>query len=159
MTAKAQFNAEDWALIVGGPAQAALRMVLAAPGGTLREMLSIGRAYAEERENASNSELLDAIVSEQPSIEPDRYGSADALTVETLGRLREAVAILEQTGTAIEVADYKRFTYALAERVARTHKEGGFLGIAGEEISEDERRALEEIASALSYDPAAGGAG
>ena len=153
MTTKAEFNAEDWTLIVEGAPYAALRVVMAAPGGALREMLSIGRAYAEERENHANSELLDAVVAEQPSVNPNRYADADAMTTETLGRLREAVAILKRTGTTIEVDDYKRFTYALAERVARTHKEGGFLGVGGREISEGERQALDEIASALGYEP------
>lgn len=155
MTRKADFNAEDWSLILEGPPLAALRVALAARGGTIREMLSITKAYAEERENHGNSELLDAIVSDQPSVKPNRYANEEALQTKGVARLSEALAALERTGTSIEVTDYKRFTYALAKRVARAHKEGGFLGIGGEEISDGEREALAEVAAALSYDPPA----
>ena len=88
-----------------------------------------------------------------------RCNLADRLSRESpnqaLERLREGVAVLEHTGTTIELADYKRFTYALAGRVAHAHKEGGFLGIRGKDVSDDERDVLAEIASALKYEPPA----
>ena len=43
--------------------------------------------------------------------------------------------------------EYKRFVFSLAEEVARAHKEGGFLGIGGTEISEREQAVLDEIAA------------
>jgi hypothetical protein len=70
-----------------------------------------------------------------------------------MARLRGALETVEQKGTSIEVEDYKRFVYALADRVARSHKEGGFLGIGGKEVSDDERTALETVASTLGYTP------
>ena len=50
MTEKAAFNAEEWSKLVEAPALAALRVVAADRGGTIRESLSLGRAYAEVRE-------------------------------------------------------------------------------------------------------------
>lgn len=44
---------------------------------------------------------------------------------------------------------YRSFVVKLAETVASAHKEGGFLGVGGTEISDDERRALDEIAATL----------
>ncbi len=35
----------------------------------------------------------------------------------------------------------------MAETVARAHKEGGFLGIGGKEVSEAEQAALDRIAA------------
>jgi hypothetical protein len=61
--------------------------------------------------------------------------------------LREAIAILERLGSEDELIDYKRFVFYLAEDVARAHKEGGFLGIGGTQISEREQAALDEIAA------------
>ncbi len=40
----------------------------------------------------------------------------------------------------------------LVDRVARAHKEGGFLGIGGKQISDSEQQALDEIAAALRLD-------
>jgi hypothetical protein len=42
---------------------------------------------------------------------------------------------------------YKRFVYSVAEAVAHAHREGGFLGFGGSEVSEREQAALDEIAA------------
>jgi hypothetical protein len=42
----------------------------------------------------------------------------------------------------------------VAQAVARAHKEGGFLGIGGKEISDAENQALDEISTALGTPPA-----
>ena len=42
---------------------------------------------------------------------------------------------------------YKRFVFSLADKVARAHREGGFLGLRGTEVSEQEQEALDEIAA------------
>jgi hypothetical protein len=60
---------------------------------------------------------------------------------------RQAVGILERHGAEEEVVAYKRFVFSLADTVARAHREGGFLGIGGTEISEHEQEALDEIAA------------
>jgi hypothetical protein len=43
----------------------------------------------------------------------------------------------------------------VAQAVAGAHKEGGFLGIGGQQISETENQALDEISGALGSPPAA----
>ena len=69
-------------------------------------------------------------------------------------RLRDAMAILSAKATAEEIDDYKRFVMAVAQAVASAHKEGGFLGIGGTEISDAENQALDEISVALGSPPA-----
>ena len=149
MTTKADFNAEEWSQVLEGPPTAGMIVITAQRGGTIRESIELGKAYAEARRNQGSSELLDAIVAEQPQIDSSRYKSAEELRENGLGRLREAVELLEQKATPDEVDDYKRFVVSLAERAAAAHKEGGFLGVGGEEVSEAERAALDEIAAAV----------
>jgi hypothetical protein len=150
MTQKADFNAEEWSLVLEGPPLAGMIVITAQRGGTLRESISIGKAYAEARQNQGNSELLDAIVSEAPNmLDPKDYSSKEEVREHGLTRLREAVELLEAKATPDEVEDYKRFTVDLAERAAHAHKSGGFLGIGGEEVSDAERGALDEITAAL----------
>ena len=153
MTQKADFNAEEWSLVLEGPPIAAMLVIASDRGGTIRESLSIGKAYAAERENHGSSELLDAIVSDRPTLDPKSFESPTDIATVGMARLRGAVETIEQKGTSVEVDDYRRFVYSLAERVARRHKEGGFLGIGGEEISDAERNALQTIASTLDYTP------
>jgi hypothetical protein len=149
MTTKADFNAEEWSLVLEGPPTAGVIVITAQRGGTIRESIQLGKAYSEARQQQGSSELLDAIVSEQPQIPRDRYRTPEELREKGLARLREAVELLGQKASEDEVEDYKRFVIGLAERAAAAHKEGGFLGVGGEEVSDAERAALDEIAAAL----------
>jgi hypothetical protein len=155
MTRKADFNADEWATVVDGPLYAGMRVISADRGGTLRESLAMGRPYQAAREHHGESELLDELVTSPPSIDPDRVreagGNISALASE---QLREAIRILEAKSTPSEVDAYKRFVMTVAQAVASAHKEGGFLGIGGKQISAAENQALDEISTALGTPPA-----
>ena len=143
MTEKAAFNAEEWSRVVEAPALVALRVIAADRGGTIRESLSLGRAYAEARSDGSG--LLGEIVSSAPQVDPSELKDPGALPQRAESAVREALALLEQKATPEEVEAYRDFLLKVAETVARAHKEGGFLGIGGKEISESEQAALDEI--------------
>lgn len=149
MTRKADFNAEQWSLVLEGPPTAGMMVITAHKGGMLRESISLGRVYAEARKTEGEDELLDEIVRDQPEFDQERFHSVEELRSRGLERLREAVSLLDQKATPEEVEDYKRFTLSLAETAARSHKEGGFLGIGGTEISDSESAVLDEIAQTL----------
>ncbi len=149
MTTKADFNAEEWSQVTEAPPLAGMIVITAQRGGTLRESISLGKAYAEARQEHGQNDLLDALVSEQPQIEPQRYQSQEDLRQQGIGRIREAVELLEQKATPEEVDAYTQFIVNLAERAAHAHKSGGFLGIGGEEVSESEQGAIDEIRAAL----------
>jgi hypothetical protein len=148
MTTKSDFTDEEWKTVLQGPTSAGLLVVTSDPGGSVRETFSMAKAYTEARQQQGESELLDTITSTKPEVDRTRAHSREELTERNLQRLREAVALLEQKATPEEVEDYKRFIISLAERVAEARKEG-FLGLSGERVSPDERRALEQIAEAL----------
>ena len=149
MTRKADFNAEEWSLVLQGPPVAGMMVMAAERGGTVRESVQMGQAYAEARQRQGTNELLDEIVSSNPEFDREGFRSPDDLRQRGPDRLREAVALLSQKATPQEVEDYKRFIQELAERVARAHKEGGFLGMGGKEISPAEQAALDEVSAAL----------
>ena len=147
---KADFNAEEWSIVVQGPPMAGLVVMAAERGGTLRESLSMANAYAEVREQQGTSELLDEIVSSRPEVDPKVLSDSSAeLTHSAMERLRAALEILERKAPAEEVQAYKGFVRQLAERVATSHKEGGFLGIGGKRVTDAEQAALDEIAATL----------
>jgi hypothetical protein len=149
MTAKADFNAEEWSLVLQGPPTAGMMVITSHKGGNLRESISLGKAYAEARKTQGEDELLDEIVRDQPEFDQKAFHSVEELRSKGLDRLREAVALLEQKATPEEVEDYKRFALGLADTAARSHKEGGFLGIGGTEVSDSESAMLDEIAGTL----------
>src|SRR5438270_2225372 len=96
MTAKADFNAEEWSTIVDAPLYAGLRLIAASRGGTLRETLAMGRVYQEARGHHGDSELLDDLVKDPPSIDADQL-RGDQGKVVTLAseQLRAAIGILD----------------------------------------------------------------
>jgi hypothetical protein len=142
MTGKADFTAEEWELVREGPPTAGIVALMADRGGTFRESWALARAYADARKEHGESELLDALVAEKPDIR--RYKTQEEAESQGLGRLSEAVAVLEQKATAGDVEAYRKFALGVAERVAEAHKEGG-----DQQVSEDERAAIERIASSL----------
>ncbi|MEA2333187.1 MAG: hypothetical protein QOH58_3325 [Thermoleophilaceae bacterium] len=149
MTKKADFNAEEWTRIIQGPALAGMLVATADRGGTLRESLSMAKAYTEAKEEQGASELLDELLSTPPVFDRDDFPAPERMREDGLQRLREAVELLEGKATEAEVDDYRRFVMAVAERAAQAHREGGFLGVGGKEVSESEQAVLDEIAAAL----------
>ena len=143
MTGKADFTEDEWKLLLEGPPSAGLIVVSAQRGGTFREAFAIGKAYTEARKQHGDSELLDEIVAAKPERDHTRYHSYDELKQAGLQHLRDAIALLEQKGTPAEVDDYRRFVLDLSERVANAHREGG------EQVSEAERAAIDEISASL----------
>lgn len=143
MTAKADFSEEEWERVLEGPPGAGLVVSTAQRGGTFKEALSIAKAYGEARKQRGASELLDEIISAKPEVDRTRHHSPEELKEYSLGKLREAVALLEQKATSEEVEDYKGFVLAVAERVAGAKEEGD------EPVSDAEQAAIAEIAAAV----------
>jgi hypothetical protein len=143
MTGKADFTAQEWELVLEGPPSAAMIVVTAQRGGTIRETLAIAKAYVEARQQHGESELLDEIVAAKPEIDHTRYRSLEELKKHGLQHVRDAVELLQRKATAEEVADYRRFVLTLADKVAGAHREGA------ETVSDAERAAIDEISATL----------
>jgi hypothetical protein len=141
MTGKADFSQEEWELVREGPPTAGMVALMAESGGSFRESWALAKAYAEARKEHGESELLDALVAEKPEVK--HYKSSEELESQGLGRLTEAVVLLEQKATVGELTAYRKFALDVAERVAEAHKEG--VG----QVSEAERGAIEKIAASL----------
>lgn len=149
MTKKAEFNAEEWETIVNGPPIAGMIVVAAEHGGSIRESLQVGKVYKEARQAHIGPELIDELLSTPPELEQGQFTDVTDLHQKGLQLLRDAVALLEGRATEDEIDSYRGFVMGIAERVAHAHKSGGILGIGGQEVSENERLALEEIREAI----------
>ena len=143
MATRASFNADEWAVITAAPVLAAMYVSAADPGGAVRESLAAARAYAAGRAQSAG-ELLRDLLSTPPTMDRSQ---AQAAAQQAPGKLRDAVRTLERHAGDDEVNEYKRFVYSIAEAVAHAHREGGFLGVGGREVSEAEQAVLDEIAA------------
>jgi hypothetical protein len=115
----------------------------------------MGRVYQEARGSQGDSELLDELVKSPPAIDANRVREAGGDIAKVAAeRLRDAMGIVESKGSPEEADSYKKFVMTLAQAAASAHKEGGFMGIGGKEISDAENQALDEISTTLGAPPA-----
>ena len=141
MATAEDFSAEEWEAISDGPVYAGMMVTTASKGGTIREMFSMSKTWAEARQQHGESELLDAIVAEKPKLD-EKPGTAIELHNAGIRMLQEAVRVLEAKSPD-DVDAYRGFVTGLAERVAQAHEE------RGQQISPGEQTVLDEIAGAL----------
>jgi hypothetical protein len=144
MTSKSDFTDEEWKLILEAPPSAGMIVVTAQRGGSLRETIAIAKAYVEARKQHGTSELLDEIVAAKPERDHTHYHSFDELKEHGLQHLRTSVSLLETKATPEEVEEYRRFIVTLSHNVAAAHREHG------QEVSEAEQTAINDITEALS---------
>jgi hypothetical protein len=154
MTGKSDFTPEEWTTVLEGPPSAGLIVITAQRGGSIRESLSMARAYSETRQQHGASELLDEIVSAKPHVDHTRYHSPEELKEHGLQHVRDGVEVLQRKATPEELEDYRRFILTLTEKVANAHREEG-----GDAVSEAERAAIDEIAQALGGGSSGGSGG
>jgi hypothetical protein len=72
---------------------------------------------------------------------PDRRRALD----EVLDELRAVHALLIEKATPEDVEDFREWIRMASQRAALAAKEGGFLGIGGERVSEREQQMLETL--------------
>ena len=143
MTTKSDFSIEEWQLILEAPPSAGMIVVTAQRGGSLRETIAMAKSYVEARQLHGESQLLDEIVATKPERDHTHYHSADELKQHGLQHLRESVAVLERKATPVEVDEYRQFIVTLAHKVASAHREHG------QDVSESEQAAIDDITAAL----------
>ena len=71
--------------------------------------------------------------------------SFEKLRSTVLDDCRSVASLLASKSSASEASEYKQWAMSVAEKVAATASEGGFLGFGGEKISTSERQLLSEI--------------
>src|SRR5947207_863653 len=143
MTGKADFSPQEWTAVLEGPPSAGVMVATAARGGTFRESIAMGKAYAEARQQHGASELLDEIVGARPEIDHTHFRSAEELREHSLQHLRDAVEVIRRKATPEELEDYRRFVLTLAEKVAGAHREEGAA------VSGPEQAVIQEISTSL----------
>ena len=157
MTAKADYTAEEWELLMRAPFMAAMAIVAVSPSGPIgliKEMFAVGRGLVEGGGEGETNALINALVSEvkaghRPAAATESLLSTEEAKALALKACHEVAALLARKAPAAEAEGFKRWLLTTAQRTAEASKEGGFLGIGGVRVSEAEQAALAEVASAL----------
>jgi hypothetical protein len=160
MTTKANFTEDEWKVLGRAPLMAGLVVVAASPSGPIgmiQESLAVGKILSEAREQAGSSELLTALVSDittpegrqTPAVSELRGKSPDEIRQYAIDGCRQAVAVLDRKARPEESQTVKRWLHSVGEKVAAAAKEGGFLGIGGTQVSDQEKQALGDLKKTL----------
>ena len=162
MTTKADFSPEEWQVLLQAPGAAGMYIMMADRNfviGSMKEALAVSAGILK-REKQDNSELLASLLAEFRDREGMKqarlkFEHKDTETVQrrTLDVLRQAAEILERKATPEESAEIRQWLHELAVRAAAAAREGGFLGIGGTRVSDDEKAALRRIAWILGLSP------
>ena len=158
MASKTDFTPEEWSQIRKSPLMASIAVVAASPSGpvgVIKEMFAAGKLLADTQGQKGKNALIDAVMTDLSSAEgrgqaqPKLSGkSPDEVRNAALDGLRQVATLVDQKAPA-EADGFKSWLLSLSNRVAEAAKEGGFLGIGGIRVSEQETNAMKATAMAL----------
>ncbi|MCO6449843.1 MAG: hypothetical protein J5I90_03540 [Caldilineales bacterium] len=162
MTDKSSFTESEWQILKEAPMLAGTAIMLAGKSqkGSSRERWTLIQATAAAGEDYPTNSLIQALLSagEWDESEQDAFNSEyagmepAAIRSDVTEKCRQAAGLVDMKATAGESKDYRTWVYSVAVAVAKSDKEGGFLGIGGERVSEPERETLAALAEALGVD-------
>ena len=124
---------------------------ISGPIGMTKEAIAVAKAVTESQ---SNNELITSIATTwkgqvtKPKLPELPRDTPDDTRNAALEHCKRAAAIVSQKSPA-EADEYKQWLVSLARKAAEASKEGGFLGIGGTLVSDDETAAINTLASAL----------
>jgi hypothetical protein len=161
MTTKADYTNEEWLEIMKTPIYAGFYVMFADPSftGMLKEMKAMGEVIQSADPPGHARELVADIAAdfEQMTQEKESFAqdqvpqSADQETAKRyiLDKVGEGVEVVGGKAESMELLAYKQWLVAVAKAVAEAAKEGGFMGIGGQYVSEKEMVAMEDISNTL----------
>lgn len=163
MIDKSVFTPEEWSQILASPMLAGLAVTLSDPSGlfgTMKEGTSNARALLEARNGGSSGNLA-KIIADEFSTSAGRASAREAIKLDmTAGKPAElklqALSALANVNSILsakagdDAPAFRSWLKSIALDAAEAAREGGFLGIGGEKVSDAERATLAEIEQALS---------
>lgn len=173
MTALSTFDGDELALLNRTPTAVAIAAAYAQPDGVvslMREMQAGIRAAKEAATAFPDNELIqalaDAMQDDDPTEDVEAAGDAGEtepnevmeernpnLAAESAIELSQAsMAILSERATIEERIEFKHWLFAIADQVTRAAKSGGFLGLGGQRVTNEEAVFLAHLKDALGID-------
>ena len=158
MTSKSDFPDDEWARVIRAPLVAGMAIMLANPGGpieaTEETMASIRTATdPPTREQLVTDVALDVQTEVQGKRNPlngFRPDGASSPGDQVLAELTAVQEIVAARATEEEAAAFGRWLVAAAQAAADAAKEGGFMGIGAQQVSEREQEMLDRVRDAVS---------
>jgi hypothetical protein len=158
MTTKSDFTDEEWTRVVRAPFVAGMAVSLADPGGPVEATKETLATLDIARNPPSGEQLLAEVAREvhamteqrrsplggyRPTAEGAHWGE------QVIEELRAVRALVTARAAPGEAAAFGEWVVAAAHAAADAAKEGGFLGIGAQQVSEREEAMLERVRAAV----------
>ncbi len=172
MTDKSAFSEDEWFLVMSTPSLVGAAVAHAGRsgiGGTVKEVMANVKAMTAGGETYPDNGIIQSITSKsdfenradakaaaqeqmraaQAKMQERGIKSPEALGDAAVEDCSAAMALLGERATASERAEYGEWILSIAGAVSEAAKEGGFLGLGGERVSDAEEALIGRISAAL----------
>ena len=161
MSNKTDYSREEWQLLMDVPPAVGTAVMYAGRSGvgTVKEAMAMAGGILGARKGFEGIELIEALVNariqdnEKSTIEtlksPYKGLSPEEVLEDAVGKCESVNQLLDEKASPDEADAYVEWTISLAVEVANAASEGGFLGIGGERVSDEEKKAITRIRRAL----------
>lgn len=161
MTTAVDYTDDEWQLLVDVPMMvgAAVMLIGKSGLGSMKESFAMAQETIAAVKDYPDNELIQAIVHARihekkratiESLDNPYRGMKREEFLQATKKKAEAVAeLLAKKSTPEEAREYKEWAFYIGDKVANAASEGGFLGFGGEQFSDEERNALNELMAAI----------
>ncbi len=155
MSVKDSFSPDEWNSVAQAPFFISAAIGMSDPSGPFG-MMKEGMALAREVKEAmdgQHGELAKEVAAEIRGHRPGRHDligdakTADEAQAHAVAQIAAIAATSEKAGA--DSGPFLAWLNSSAQAIAEAGKEGGFLGIGGQAVSDDEQAALGKIRVAL----------
>lgn len=158
MTTKSDFTADEWARVVRAPFVAGMAISLTDPGGAVEATKETLAILDVARNPPSGAPLLAEVALEvnamaeqrrsplggyRPAAEGAHWGE------QVLQELRAVRALVDARAAPGEAAAFGTWLVSAAQAAAEAAKDGGFLGIGAQQVSDREAAMLDQVRAAV----------
>ena len=162
MTTKKDFAAEEWIQVLKAPMLAGMYIIYADlhPTSIIKESASMSKAIGTQPAPEGAGDFIGSIVADTRNLtkeekeqmkDTDDLKGKDVAEMEgkLLAELAATMKLVTAKCTAEETAGFGQWLMGVAQATAEGGREGGFLGIGSERVSEKEKAALAQLGSTL----------
>jgi hypothetical protein len=159
VTTKSEFSEDEWSRIVRAPFVAGMAITLADPGGPIEAAKETIATLKSATSPPSREQLLAEVALEIQSMTQQKRSplagyrpAADGPPPgeQLLEELRAVQALVAAKAEPEEAAAFGRWLVTAAQAAADAAKEGGFMGIGAEQVSDREKAMVDQIRAAVS---------
>jgi hypothetical protein len=153
VTTKSDFTDEEWSRIVRAPMVAGMAISLADPGGPIEATKESVASLKSATNPPSREQLLAEVALEIQSLTQQRHNPLKGYRPtdggdpgeQVLEELRAVQAVVTAKATPEESAAFGTWLVTAAQAAADAAKEGGFLGIGAQQVSEREQAMVDRV--------------